>query len=389
MRVLFAHNRYLFRGGEDESREQEITMLRSRGVEIVEYVVNNRDLQVQNKLLAGIRSVWNANAYHRMVGILRENNPDIVKVDNYFPLLSPSIFAAAKSMGIPAILSVRNYRLICPSATLFRDGSVCKDCVGRKFATPAIQHRCYRGSYLQSSAIALGNAYAHFRGVWSDDVSHYIAVSDSVKQLLIRGSIPPEKISVKPNSIADTGPGEGDGGYAVYVGRLTMEKGIGTLLEAWRQVGQRLRLKIIGSGPLENLVRQAAIETEGIEFLGQRSLAEVCIHIGQANVLIFPSEWLEPFGRTIVEAYSKGTPVIGADTDPIRHMIVDGETGALFRPGDARDLANKVLALFADGETRYSMRLRARARYIANYSEESGYAQMMKIFDHVLADGPA
>jgi glycosyltransferase involved in cell wall biosynthesis len=383
LRILFAHNRYVNRGGEDESREQEMSVLRSRGQRVIEYLVDNREIQKAGVVSLGLGAVWSKIQHEKIRSLIRDWQPDIMKVDNYFPLLSPSIFEAAKSMGVTTILSVRNYRLVCPSANLFKAGEICTNCVGRKVGLAAIKYRCYRGSYLQSTAAVLCNAYGHWRGTWTDSVDQYIAVSDFVKTQLVLGGFAESKISVKPNFIADTGSGDGSGKFFIFVGRLTAEKGIHTLLAAWRKVGARLPLKIIGEGPLEGEVRREVEKSGDIEFLERRSIEEVCDYVGRATALIFPSEWLEPFGRAIVEAFSKGTPVIAADTAPIRDMIRHEQTGLLFRAGDANDLAEKVLSLVDDFERLARMRMHARSRYLQCYSPERNYSQMMEIFERV------
>jgi len=389
LRILFAHNRYMIRGGEDESREQEMACLRSRGHDVFEYVVDSRDIQQGNMIATGIGSIWSGPQYRHMTELIRGMRPDILKVDNYFPVLSPSIFEAAKTMGVATVFSVRNYRLICPAATLYRDGRVCTDCVGSNLAIPAILHKCYRDSYAQSSAVVLSNAYAHMRGTWVHSVDRFVAVSQFVKNQLVLGGFAAEKIVVKPNSIADTGAGDGSGKFAMYVGRLTEEKGVRTLLAAWEKIGPSLPLKIIGDGPLESAVAVAAKQNPGIEYLQRRPIAEVCEQLGNAQVLIFPSQWLEPFGRTIIEAYSKGTPVIAADTPPMRDMIEDGRSGLLFRAGSSDDLAQMVLSSAVEHDKLTLMRPRARDLYLEKYSPESNYAQMMRIFEGVLAKGAA
>jgi glycosyltransferase involved in cell wall biosynthesis len=386
MRFVFAHNRYVLRGGEDESREFEISMLRARGHEVFEYVVDNNDINRRNLVSIGIRSVWNGDQYQRVRTFVGRTKPDILKVDNYFPLLSPSIFEAAKSMGVATVLSVRNYRLICPAGTLFRSGRICKDCIGAKFALPAIRHRCLHNSYLQTSSVVLSNALSRVRGTWANSVDQYVAVSELVKRLLVSGGFSPKKISVKANSIPDTGPGDGSGKFAIFVGRLIEEKGIRTMLAAWEKVGAKMPLKVIGEGALAGLVQQAASESPFVEYLGRKTLKEVCELIGRAAVLIFPSEWLEPFGRSIVEAYSKGTPVIAANTEGMRDMIEDGTTGLVYRSGDSDDLAEKVLSLAGTPERLERMRDRARERYLKCYSEEHNYSEMMSVFARALAN---
>jgi glycosyltransferase involved in cell wall biosynthesis len=361
-------------------------MLRTRGHEVFEYVVDNKEIDQRRLISVGIRSVWNGDHYQRVKTLVRRIKPDIVKVDNYFPLLSPSIFEAAKSMGVSTVLSVRNYRLVCASGTLFRDGRICTDCIAGGSALPAIRHRCFHNSYLRTASVVLSTGYAHLRGTWMNSVDRYIAVSEIVKKLLVSGGFSADKISVKPNSIQDTGPGDGSGKFAIYVGRLTEEKGIRTLLAAWEKVGARMPLKVIGDGPLEELVQQAAKRAPCIEYLGRRALAEVCEHIGRAAVLVFPSEWLEPFGRTIVEAYSKGTPVVAANTESMQDMIEDGQTGVLFKAGDSDDLAGKVLSLANNIHGLNRMRIGARARYLKLYSEEHTYSEMMDIFARALSN---
>jgi glycosyltransferase involved in cell wall biosynthesis len=380
MRILFLHNRYIYRGGEDESRAQEIAMLRNRGEEVIDYVLDNAEIKSENLITVGVRSIWNTKEADRVKDLIRSTRPDLMKVDNFFPLFSPSIFDAAKAMGVPTALSVRNYRLICPSANLFRNGSICTTCVGDKVALAAIKHRCYRQSYLQSAAVVASNAYAHQRGTWTDSVDRYIAVSNFVKQQLVAGGFPDEKILVKPNFISDSGIGDGSGGYGLYVGRLTEEKGVRSLLKAWPDVPLSVSLKIIGDGPLEAEVRQASETDSRIEYLGRKSLQDVCEYLGKAAFLIFPSEWYEPFGRTIVEAYSKGTPVIAASTPPMKTMIDDGVTGLLYRPGDSKDLASTISILMAVPERLNSMRVQARAKYLAAYTEDQNYRQLMDIF---------
>jgi glycosyltransferase involved in cell wall biosynthesis len=385
LRLLFAHNRYRNRGGEDESRDQEIALLRSKGHEVFEYEVDNKDISRSSYLMAGLQSIWNTEQQARLTKFMQQTKPHILKVDNYFPILSPSVFSAAKRLGIATVLSVRNYRMICPGASLFRDGQVCTDCVGSKLAVSAIRHKCYRGSHLQSAAVAVSNGFAHLFGTWEHSIDRYIAVSEFVKKELIRGGFPRDKISVKANSIVDTGVGSGDGGYALFVGRLIPEKGIQTLLDAWQKLGTTLPLKIIGEGSLEDLVVAASKANSNIEYMKRQPISAVCEYMGRASFLVFPSEWYEPFGRSIVEAYSKGTPVIGADTEPMRDMIESGKTGLFFRAGDSDDLARAIQSMAADTERLSHMRAQARLRYLEGYSSEDNYAQIMTIFGHALS----
>ena len=358
-------------------------MLRARGQEIFEHVLDNATIQQSNLLTVGRESIWNVREADRVQALIREIKPDIMKVDNFYPLLSPSIFKAAKDLGVPTVLSVRNYRLVCPSANIFRDGHVCTLCVGKKLALPAIRYRCYRDSYAQSASVVASNAFARVRGVWHDLVDRYVAVSSFVKNQLVLGGYPEQKIVIKPNFISDSGIGDGEGGYALYVGRLTEEKGIRSLIDAWQGVSPKLSLKIIGDGPLEPLVQLASQSNPQIEHLGRRPLAEVIQLLGQAAMLIFPSVWYEPFGRSVVEAYSKGTPVVAAATPPMQAMIQQGRTGLLYAAGDAQALSVAVNSLVGAPETLAAMRRNARERYLEAYTEKQNYEQLMAIFRSV------
>jgi glycosyltransferase involved in cell wall biosynthesis len=255
--------------------------------------------------------------------------------------------------------------------------------VGRKLALPAIRHECYKG-YLRTASVVASNAYAHWRGIWSNSIDGYIAVSSFVKEQLVAGGFPSEKIFVKPNFIFDTGAGAGLGEYALFVGRLTVEKGVQTLLAAWAKIGTKVPLKIIGEGPLQSLVEASAARNEGIEYLGRKTLNEVCDYLASAKFLVFPAEWPEPFGRSIIEAYSKGTPVIGAKTAPVQDMIEDGHTGVLYRSGDCDGLAETVLALAANYKLLNLMRSNARQRYLRDYTEEANYKLMVEIIGKIL-----
>ena len=206
-----------------------------------------------------------------------------------------------------------------------------------------------------------------------------MAVSNYVKQELIAGGFPEDKISIKPNFIPDTGEGAKDGNYAIYVGRLTVEKGLPSLLAAWQKRNSPIPLRIIGDGPLQPLVEDYAHRNANIEYLGRLDLSLVLEHIGRAICLVFPSEWPEPFGRAIIEAYSKGVPVVAAATAPIRDMIQNGHTGILFQPGDGDECLEQIISLASDKIRLTGMQNNARHRYLAEYTEESNYQRLMQI----------
>jgi len=283
------------------------------------------------------------------------------------------------------VQSLRNYRLVCPSGGLFRSGHVCQDCVGRRVPWPGVVHACYRGSRSATAAVAAMITVHDRLQTWRRMVDLYIAVSRFARDKLIEGGLPADRIVVKPNFV-ERAPalGTGDGGYALFVGRLSPEKGLSTVLDTWQRLRPAIPLKIVGDGPLAETVATAAERQLGVDYLGRRPLAEVYEIMRDASFMVLPSEWYEPFGRVVVEAFSCGTPVIASDTGGMAELVDDGRTGRLFRTGDAQDLAEAVeWALEHPAELAW-MRGQARAEFEAHYTAERNYQQLMAIYGQAL-----
>ncbi|MFB2898801.1 glycosyltransferase, partial [Aerosakkonemataceae cyanobacterium BLCC-F50] len=209
----------------------------------------------------------------------------------------------------------------------------------------------------------------------------YITLSQFAREKFIEGGFPAEKIVVKPNFVdPDPGVGTGLGGYALFVGRLSQEKGLDTLLAAWEQLKNPMPLKIVGEGPLAGEVAKAAQKSPKIEWLGRKPMAEVHALMGEAMVLIFPSKWYETFGRVAVEAFAKGTPVIAANIGAIAELVEHGRTGLRFQPGNATDLAAQVEWVLQHQQQWELMRQEARAQYLAKYTAQQNYQRLMEIY---------
>jgi glycosyltransferase involved in cell wall biosynthesis len=381
MRILLCHAYYQQSGGEDQSFEAEADLLESRGHEVRRYTLRNEVIEGMSRLAVAAKTLWNRTTHRELSRLIREFQPDVLHSTNTFPLISPSIYYAARSLNVPVVQSLRNYRQLCPSGLLLRDGVACEDCLGKWLATPGIRHGCYRGSRLATAVVAGMTSLHRLLGTWSRAVARYFTLTQFAKSKFVRAGWPAEKIAVKPNFIdPDPGLGRGDGGYAVFVGRLSTEKGIATLLEAWPRIDKSLPLKIIGDGPLRDEVQRFAKEQPHIELLGQRPLREVLEIIGNASCLVMPSIWYETFGRTIMEAYAKGTPVIASRLGAMQELIEDGSTGLLFAPGDADDLAAKIRQLQGDDELRTSLRIAARREYERRYTAEPNHEMLLQIY---------
>lgn len=210
MKILTIHNKYKIRGGEDESREGDDRLLAEHGHEIKEIVFDNSVISPFSKWGVGLSAPWNHVSYRRIETELKKWRPDIVDIQNFFPLASPSVHWAARKLGLPVVQTLHNYRLLCPGATFYRDGRVCEDCVGWKLPVPGILHGCYRGSRVQTAAVATMIGTHRIARTWQRKVSLFIAVSEFTKRKFVESGFSETRIFVKPNSVLSTGrPGTG------------------------------------------------------------------------------------------------------------------------------------------------------------------------------------
>ena len=292
MRILSIHNNYQIRGGEDESREAEESLLREMGHQVDVYQEHNDQLVDFYPIHLALKTIWSHKAYQTVRQKLKQDPRDLIHVQNFFPLISPSVYYAAQAEGVPVVQTLRNYRLICPNGLFFREGQVCEDCLGKFVPWPGIAHSCYRQNRGATSATATMLTVHRTLHTWAKQVNLFISLSKFARQKFIEAGWPGEKIVVKPNFVHPApSMGEGKGGYALFVGRLSVEKGLDVLLRAWEQLSCKIPLKIVGDGPLAELVVAASQQFPQIEWLGRRSMTEVHILVGEAMFLVFPSKW--------------------------------------------------------------------------------------------------
>lgn len=387
MRVLLVHNRYQQKGGEDTVVESERELLAGRGVEVeVLEADNDHIVGLGGQLRAAVDVFHSVRGVSRLNAAVGEFKPDLVHVHNWFPTFSPGIFRACKKNGVPIVHTLHNYRLLCVKASLYRDGKICEKCVGSAFRLPGIIHGCYRGSRTGSIATTAAMV-THWRmGTWHDTIDRFIALSEFARTKLIEGGLPAEKISVKPNSLAsDPGMRNGKGGYFAYVGRLTDEKGIPTLLDCWRRGADLPKLRIVGTGELEADVRAAVSTSSNMEWLGARSSDEVLDFIGNAQALICPSHWYEGMPRVVIEAMAVGTPVIASRLGTYIEMIDHGRSGMLFEAWNG-DALRACVREFAKKENAEEMRRATRRQFDTRYSAEKNFGQLMEIYQQALSE---
>jgi glycosyltransferase involved in cell wall biosynthesis len=343
MKILMLHNRYLLPGGEDQVSAAETALLRDYGHEVEIVEETNHRVEQLGKTRTALRTVWSQESYRRIDEKLRGSRFDILHVQNFFPLWSPSVYYAASRHKVPVVQTLHNYRLICVNSLLFRNQHVCEECLGHTFPWHGVMHACYRDSRAASAVVA-GMVGAHkLAGTWQKRVALYIAVSDFAREKYIAGGFPATKIVVKSNFIHPTpAPGNGGGGYALYVGRLSPEKGITTMLAAWKSATRAIPLKVVGEGPLAEMVVAAGRACPAVEYLGGKPFSKVLDLMRNAEFLVFPSEWYETMGRTIMEALSVGTPVVASKIGPPESMVSPGETGFHFKPGSVAELKERL-----------------------------------------------
>jgi len=380
MKILLCHNHYQQLGGEDLSFASEANMLQQCGHDVVRYTVHNDAINGMSRLHAAARTIWSRESYREVRQLIRQQRPQVMHCTNSFPLLSPSIYYAARAEGVPVVQSLRNYRLLCPGAYFLRDGKVCEDCLHHTVAWSGIRHGCYRGSSLATAVVAAMSSIHRVMGTWTNAVDLFFTPSHFTRAKFIEAGFPEHKIAVKPNFIdPDPGPGDGQGGYALFVGRLAPEKGVETMIAAWQRLGSDMPLHVIGDGPLSGVVSQAA-ESANIRYLGALPHREVLEALGQARCLVMPSLWYETFGRTIVEAFSRGTPVIASRLGCMSELIDDGVTGYLFNPGDDADLAASVRRFLAEPRSVDQWRTACRSQFLQNYTADVNYEQLIALY---------
>ena len=383
MRILLAHNYYQQRGGEDVIFETEAALLEERGHDVTRFTVHNDTIQDMSRAALVRDTLWNSRVQRRLAKVIRRERPEVAHFHNPFPLISPAAYQAARDQGVPVIQALNNFRLFCLNGFFLRDGAVCEVCLGRRVAWPGVARRCYRDSAGTSAVVAALFGGHRLLGTWASAVDLWVVNgSPFVRRKFIQGGLPPHRVALKPNVIhPDPGPGRGGGGYAIFVGRLSPEKGLDTLLDAWRCLGpQAPPLKVVGDGPLAGSVSRAAAELPDVQWLGQLPLTEVMELMGQASFLVFPSRWYETFGRVGAEAMARGTPVIASRLGAMEDLVDHGRTGLLIRPGNPTELAAAVRWLAANPHRLAAMRAEARAEYLAHYAAAPVYDRLMKIY---------
>lgn len=383
-RILQVHTRYRQAGGEDRAVEAERVLLEEAGLDVRQVIFDNADLRESRSLGADLRlaasAIWSPGAARRVADAIRADRPDVVHVHNTFAAASPSVYGAAARLGVPVVQTLHNYRLACPAATLFRNGHPCTDCVHAWLPAPAVIHACVRGSRSQS-LVAAATIGVHRRiGTFADRIDRYVALTTFQRRLIVDAGLPDARVHVIPNFLEpDPGASEGSRSGVLFVGRLSIEKGIDSLLVAASHPAMSGLLDVAGDGPLASQVAEAA--TAGLlRYLGPLAGDEVARRMRNVLALLVPSIWYEGFPMVVLEAYATGTPVIAARIGSLEEVIDDGETGLLVTPGDPEDLARAIRWAVDHPDKMAAMGAAARQRYEDRYRGPDHLAALLDVY---------
>ncbi|WP_338868981.1 glycosyltransferase [Spirosoma sp. SC4-14] len=382
MKILFIHTFYQIKGGEDNVFQQEFNLFKQ--------VHNTKSLIFNNKsgvigFFQFIFSVYNFISSKKLASIIKKYHPDIIHIHNFHYSASPTIIRTARSLNIPVVLTIHNYRLLCPSGSLMDNGEIFTDSVNSSFPWKAIQKKVFHNSYLMTFWLAFVVWFHKRIGTWNL-VDRYIVLSEFAKDLFVSSSlgVPSEKFVVKPNFVtqpisysAERKP------HFLFIGRLSQEKGIEVLLNTF--LNSHYTIKIAGDGPLVEKVKKVSEANATIHYLGILNKEEVIQEMQQCQALIFPSIWYEGMPMTIIEAFSLGTPVIASNLGAMASMIQDGYNGFHFTPGDSDSLLTMLDKWSSLTDVKKQLFYKnALDTYRKNYTPEANYEMLMDIYQAVI-----
>ncbi len=390
MTILVVHNHYRYSGGEDVVVAAEIAMFRKHGHEVIFYERHNKEyerLSWWGKLCFVARDIfWSQRTFNDMVRLIKAHKPDIAHVHNILFFVSPSVYDACRSCGVPVVQTIHNYRLLCANGLLYRSGRPCEDCFKTK-GISAVVHRCSQGSLFSSIVYFFWLKWMRFSGVLRHKVDMFITPGEFVRSKFITSrSLNAERITVRSNFVdTPVNPREKVGNYVLFAGAVADYKGIKTLLAAWQGMTE-ISLKIAGEGPLFKELKEQ-YQNPGVEWLGVQSWEQTMAYIRQSAFVVVPSECYETFSRVIVDAYACGVPVVASRIGAVAERVIDGQTGFLFKACDVEDLKEKTRMLFKDPLRNLEMGRKALSLYRQEYGEEKNYHRTMDIYNQLVPKG--
>jgi len=387
MKILIVHNLYGdgAPSGENFVYHEELRLLRSKNHQVHCHEINNSDLVQSNlpkKLLAGISWVFNLSALLKFYFLVNKVKPDVIHVHNLFPKYSPSILYRPKKY--PLIMTLHNYRLICPSAQLRVGASVCLQCIEEKYFFPSLRNKCFRGSWLMTFPLMLSSNIHKLLDTWNKRVDRFIALTEFQKSMMVAGGINGEKISVRPNYFTGTPklhPFHLRSHEVAFVGRISEEKGVNMLCEVWEKLGKSAPiLNVVGSGPDYIRLREQYSRCSNIKFHGKLDQDSCFRILSRSKFMIVPSLWFEGFPMVIREAFAHGVPVVASNIGSLNEIISRGG-GVTFEAANPESLSMTIKNLMNDDTRLNALSQEAHDRYVTEFSVEINYKKLIEIYD--------
>ena len=406
--VLIVHNYYQIAGGEDEVVANESKLLRDNGHKVILYTRHNSELNSMSlfqKLKLPFTTIYNPRTFKEIKNIIKNEKIDIVHVHNTLNLVSASVYYAAYKCGVPVVQTIHNYRLLCPKATFYRNGSLCEDCI-KQGLNCAVRHKCYRDSLVQTLICVIATKYHRFRGIYAK--INYICLTSFGRSKILsinknhkNNVINPDNVFVKPNFMQDVSGAVLDSSQRkamlVYAGRLDESKGVDKLLIAWKEIDKEIkknkqktalgetRLIVCGEGPMSAWCHDFVRDNElnNVILKGKIDHSEVLELFKEAMATVIPTQWYEGFPMSIAESYSVGTPVIGPDMGNVGSIVIDGVTGIKYNPDESDGLRRAIERLLVC-DNKDSLYKGAYQEFKEKYTQDLNYRELVEIYSTVI-----
>jgi glycosyltransferase involved in cell wall biosynthesis len=407
VRILQANKFHYVKGGAERYYLDVSRLLERRGHTVVPFAMADprneatpharwfvHGVDYRGRLTAGSRArealhaIYSRETMRKVSGLVAETRPEIAHLHNIYHQLSPSLVIALARRGVPMVQSLHDYKIICPAYLLMTHGEICERCKGGRFIN-AFVHRCLLDSYA-ASFVGWVEARLHAWLKTYAKVDRFLCPSNFLLEKFAEFGVPREKLVHFPYFLPldDYAPAYAPSDYFIYLGRLSREKGIATLLRALRERrGARLTCRILGEGPLEaSLKAQAAAwGLTRVEFSGYLQGEPLRRTIREAAFTVVPSEWYENLPFSVLESFALGTPVVGSRIGGIPEMVIDHETGLTYPPGDATALAAAIDWMEAHPAEAVEMGRRARRLDEERYMPGPHAERLEKLYAEVLA----
>tara|TARA_B100001146_G_scaffold225233_1_gene248335 strand:+ start:12365 stop:13540 length:1176 start_codon:yes stop_codon:yes gene_type:complete len=385
MHIVQIHNTYKDVGGEDIVVANEKRLLENAGHRVTQYFVHNRDINtLGKKLKTAITIPYSHEQKRKVKAFLKQQHPDVAHVHNFLPVLTAAVFDACNELKIPVVLTLHNFRLLCINGLLYRDQQVCEKCLPKKFPYHGIQHACYQESRFASFFQASANAYHNLRKTWQHKVNAIIFLTQFQQSVFERShlSLPKEMCYIKPNFTEDQGHSLEPGEFYLFVGRVSAEKGIECIIEAFKNNGRPL--VIVGTGPLKTALEKATEQHTNIQFKGFQDQKQIQELYKKAKATVFASKMYEGLSLVILESYSFGTPILAPKFGNGKYLIEHEITGRHFEKDNPKSLMEQI-ELFEESDQAL-LRRQAREKYMRAFTPEKNLQLLEGIYKAALRD---